>query len=289
MHIWIKKHSPPEFSFSGKPFLWISLLLCCLSFSASLQAQTRSLSLRLGPGSYARQDQIFSPFVHQDWSLANLSFQYDWGKKNDQFGAFEFGSYNPILVPSYAYGDEGDVTYPHNFTLVNLTYGFGKRLQIPKENHKLTLGGFFETDVQAATYNYGWVGNFGYLAPFSIGAWGEYQYAIDSKNQLTGKLLLPVVSLVARSPYLVNDDPFIENTYSHNGFKTFFAYLEDGHVQTWNKIQQLEMQLGYQHMLSSSWSIGGVYAFRFQHVAQPLPFISYRNTFYLQISRNFGS
>ncbi len=266
-----------------------SILSVFFMYTVSLSAQPASLSLLLGPGSYARQDQIFSPFVHQDWSLLNVSLQYDWGKKNDQFTAIEFGSYNPILVPSYGYGDEDDVTYPHNFTLVNLTYGFGKRLAMAKENRALTLGGFFEADIQASTYNYAWLGTFGYLAPISIGIWSEYTYTLNAKNKFSGKLLLPVVSLVARSPYLANDDAFIENTYSHNGLKTFFAYLGDGKVQTWNRIQQVELQLGYDYALSSAWSIGATYAFRFQHVAKPLPFLSYRNTFYLHITRNFGS
>lgn len=252
-----------------------------------LHAQHPSLSLRVGPGSFSRQDQIFSPFVHQDWSFINVALQYDWGKKNSHFTALEYGSYDPILVPSYHYGNEDDVTYPHSFTLVNLTYGFGKRLPQQQENQFLTLGGFFEADIQASTYNYAWLGNFGYLAPFSIGFWGEYRRTFAEKHQLTGKFLFPLVSLVARSPYLVNDDEYIENIYSHNGFTTFFAYLGDGKVQTLNKIQQIEMQLGYQYSLSPKWSIGALYAFRFQHVAEPLNYLSYRHTFYLNLNRHF--
>lgn len=282
---------PQKCKWRGETSSWVIsfyLTISLMSFTFGiLQAQQPSLSLRVGPGSFARQDQIFSPFVHQDWSFLNVALQYDWGKKNSHFAALEFGSYDPILVPSYHYGDEDDVTYPHSFTLVNLTYGFGKRLPQKKENQFLTLGGFFEADIQASTYNYAWLGNFGYLAPFSIGVWGEYGKSFKEKHRVTGKLLIPLVSLVARSPYLVNDDVYIENIYSHNGFTTFFAYLGDGQVQTLNKIQQIEMQLGYQYALSTKWSIGTLYAFRFQHVADPLNYLSYRNTFYLNLNRHF--
>lgn len=267
-------------------FHWI--LVCWISVTPfSLKAQDPELSLRMGPGVYARQDLIFSPFVHQDWSFTNVALQYDWGQKHHQFTALEYGGYNPSLVPSYTYGTEGDQTYPHQFTLVNLTYGFGKRIQQQNENHRLTLGGAFEADIQASNYYYGPFSNFGYLAPFSLGIWGQWTLLHGEKNEWTGKVLIPLVSLVARSPYLVNDDEYIENTYSHNGFTTFFEYLGDGHLQTLNKIQQLEVQLGFKHHLSEKWAIGGIYAFRFQHVAETLNFLSFRNTFYINLSRTF--
>lgn len=247
-----------------------------------------SLSLRIGPGFYARQDQIFSPFVHKDWSFLNIALQYDWGIKNPQFVGFEFGSYNPILVPEYTYGeDNDDETYPHSFTLVNLTYGLGKNLVQKNPKNSIVLGGFFEADVDASNYSYAWVSHFGYMAPFSLGVWGAYQHPFSDKNKLTGKVLLPLVSLVARSPYLINDDEFIENTYSHNGLTTFFEYLADGDIETLNKIQQLELQLGYQHALSEKWSIGGLYSFRFMHASEPLNFLSYRHTFYINLTHLF--
>jgi len=272
----IRKNQLHVFAFFLSCFLF--LLSPLLSY-----AQHPELSLRAGPGFHDRQDQIFSPFVHHDASFLNFGLQYDWGKKMDQFIALDFGSYNPILVPSYTY-NEDDITYPHNFTLVNLTYGLGKKMQVKREGDEFTLGGFFEADVQAATYNYAWIGTSGYMAPFSLGIWADYQYQLTPKSRLTGKVLLPLVSLVARSPYLANDDEYIENTANHNGFKTFFEFLGDGDIQTLNHIQQLEVNLGYQHQLSERWSIGGLYAFRFIHYSKPLNFLSYRNTFYFNLA-----
>ncbi|HZV44401.1 MAG TPA: hypothetical protein VFF90_07980, partial [Saprospiraceae bacterium] len=117
-----------------------------------------------------------------------------------------------------------------------------------------------------------------------LGLWAEYQYHITPKSKLTGKVLFPLVSQVARSPYLANDDEYIENNFDHNGVKTFFAFLGDGDLQTLNRIQQLEINLGYQHQLSDRWSIGGLYAFRFIHESKPLNFLSYRNTFYFNLA-----
>ena len=248
----------------------------------TLKISSPELSLRIGPGNYSRQDQIFSPFVHHDWSFLNVGLKYHWGKKSIQFIDFEFGSYNPSLVPTYEYNDD-DQTYPHSFTLVNLTYALGKKINTNNQNTRLITGGFFEADVEASTYNFAWLGTFGYMAPFSIGAWGEYQYDLSERNTISARVMLPLVSWVARSPYLASDDEFIENNYTHSGVDAFFNYLGDGELQTLNRIQQLEVNAGYKHSLSEKWSLGGLYEFRFMHSNKPLNFLSYRHTFYIQL------
>jgi hypothetical protein len=268
------------------------LLVAMLPLSGFSQSRSHSpsvvnsLRLEYGPGYYARQDQVFSPFVHTDGSAINTRISWQRNARLQQFTELEFGSYNPILVPSYTY-DTDKQTYPHSFLLVNLTYGIGKDVATIGGSHTLTLGGFFESDVQASTYNYARNGSFGYFASFSLGGWANYSYRINDKHTVGAKVLLPLVSLVARSPYLVNDDEFIINTYSHNGVKTFFAYMGDGKVQTLNKVQQVELNLNYQYKLNDRWSLGAAYAFRFIHSADPLNLTSYRNTVYLSGTYTF--
>lgn len=257
-----------------------------LTFIAMAGSQHNTLALRYGIGHYARQDQTFSPFVHPDWSALNIGLTYTHHAKMYQFADLEFGSYNPILVPSYDY-DEDKQTLPHNFTLVNLTYALGHSLRPEGDATGFILGGFFEADVEPSNYNYARWSNFGYLATFSLGAWGQYDCIIHDKHTLRARAMLPLLSLVARSPYLVNDDEYIENTYSHNGFKTFFAYLGDGEFQTLNRIQQFELHLNYAYALSNKWHIGAGYSFRMIHAVRPTDFLSFRNTFYLTASLNF--
>lgn len=263
--------------------LLLVLLLPLSGFAQSnslLPSVVNRLRLDYGYGYYARQDQVFSPFVHSDGSALNTKVSWQRSARLQQFTELEFGSYNPILVPSYTY-DTDKQTYPHSFLLVNLTYGLGKDVGIGARSSALTLGGFFESDVQASTYNYARNGSFGYFASFSLGGWASYSYRINDKHTVGARMLLPLVSLVARSPYLVNDDEFIINTYSHSGLKTFFAYVGDGSVQTLNKVQQAELSVNYQYELNDRWSLGTAYGFRFLHSAEPLSLVSYRNTFYL--------
>lgn len=261
-----------------KPCLF--LLLIASTLGLQVKAQKNAVNLCMGPGFYARQDQTFSPFVHTDWSFLNFAASYHRKAKWEQFSGIQFGQYNPILMPSYTF-DTDKQTSPHSFTLVNVDYGLGKQLKINKEHQRFSAGGLFEADIQPSNYSYGWSSSFGYFASFSLGGWFRYEYTLDEKNRLSAKTSIPLLSLVARSPYLVNDDAFIENTYSHSGFKTFFEYLADGKIQTLNRIQQFELQLNYRRQMGQKWQLGGSYEFRFIHSALPTTFLSYRNTFFV--------
>jgi hypothetical protein len=244
--------------------------------SGDILAQEKSLSFRFGPGHIARQDQIFSPFNHTDWSLVNTGIRYESRNRFHQWIDLGVGSYNPILVPSYSFGDD-EQTYPHSFLLVNLTYALGKLISSANSAGRWTAGGFVENDIQPSSYNYGHVGSFGYFASIGLGAWARYEYNLNKQNSLSLTAQLPLAALVARSPYLVNDDEFIENTSSHNGLKTFLAFLGDGEIQTLNRMQQMELHVTFTHAFNNKWKLGCWYELHVLHVREPLPLIQFRN------------
>jgi hypothetical protein len=266
--------------------IMINLGLIFMCFSLSAVAQQNSLSLRIGPGHIARQDQTFSPFIHTDVSLLNFGLRYERQAYLHQWADLSFGFYQPMLADAYLY-DEDDQTQPHSFLLVDLTYALGKQMGNSGNSDPFILGGFFKADVQPSTYNYNPFSSFGYFASFGIGIWGRYAHTINDKNllQLTGQL--PVVALIARSPYLVNDDEFIENTYSHNGFKTFFAYMGDGKIHTLNRMQQLLLNLTYTYSLNEKWKMGGEYEFQVLHSSLPTNLLQFRNVIYLRTALSF--
>ncbi len=242
----------------------------------SVHAQQKSLSLRLGPGHVARQDQIFSPFVHTDWSLLNGGIRYETRSHLHQWIDLGFGSYSPIRTSSYRYG-EGNQTYPHSFLLANLTYALGKPIPSKNPANTWAVGGFFGNAIQATTYNYGPVGNFGYFASVDLGIWARFSRHLSKQNAVSVATQLPILSWIARSPYLVNDDEYIENIYSHNGLKTFFAYLADGKLQTLNRVQQAELHLTFTHELNDRWILGAWYECHFLHTRTTLPLVQIRN------------
>jgi hypothetical protein len=152
----------------------------------------------------------------------------------------------------------------------------------------MSAGLQFNTDVQALSYSYGRVsGSFGYFANFGLGACLEKNHTIGARHHIGGKISLPVVNWLARSPYLVNDDEFIENTSSHKGLKTFLAFIEDGRLSSLDKFQSLDLQLKYTCNLTSKWTLGGVYGFEFTHSSRPRNLLQYRHSLNLLIALNF--
>lgn len=260
--------------------LSIVIMICSLGYSYAQRDTTSQLSLSIGPAHLSRQDLIFSPFIHKDLSPLSVGLKYEWDKKHHQFLRFDYAGFSAGVETPYdiLVDGETETAYPHSFTFIGFDYGAGKWLGDNVKSPSI-LGGSINMDVQAMTYQYGRSSFFGYYATFGIGVWYKKYFDLGDRHHLSAQVELPLVSWYARSPYLVNDDEFIENIYSHNGFKTFFAYLGDGELVTWNKLQTVNLGVDYQYELSDKWSIGASWKFAFIHASDPLPLTSVQNNF----------
>lgn len=254
----------------------LSAIIFSFALFLELSAQKNELSLRFGAGYLARQDLTFSPFVHEDVSLFNIGVGYNRIAKTVQWADLYFGSFNPKLIKPYTFGNN-EQTYPHQFTRVNLAYGYGAKVKLKDTSACLAIGGFLQSDIQPSTYAFGRTSSFGYFAAFNLGTWVRYTRSIDQKQSIRAQINLPILTWLARSPYLINDDRFIKNTASHNGIKTFAAFVNDGNLQTWNRIQQFEINLLYNYMLNRKWNLGAMYEFQFIHAGLPTNFLSYQH------------
>ncbi len=263
----------------GYPFTLLIVFFCFFS-PLYAQQQANRLSLALGIGHLSRQDQIFSPFVHRDVSPFHLSLQYERDKKLKQKAQLSFSQFNPSIGNLYTYWradpEETFTTAPHSFILVNIDYGLAWKIR-KSEPWQISIGGMLQNKIQASSYNFGSFGGFGYLASLGIGPWLETDFHLSEKRQLSASLSVPLLIWVARSPYLINDDEFMHNTYSHQWFKTFLAYLEDGHWETIHGFQNVDIQLTYRHALNAQWDLLGEYRFSFTHHKEPANFLSYQH------------
>ena len=183
-----------------------------------------------------------------------------------------------MVTEPYTFYSEGEErsALPHQFIFVDLDYVLGKTLSGPG-NMKISLGGLFSSDIQTMNYVYGRVGNFGYFAALGLGLSLDMEYSTGEKGKFSSSLLLPLVSWLARSPYLVNDDAFIENQRSHSGIKSFFAFLEDGNLVALDRLQRLDIEFGYSRNISNRMSLGMRYIFGLIHTRQPRNLLSYSN------------
>ncbi len=262
-------------------------LITLFIFIGSIQLMSQTggvLQVSVGPSFLTRQDLVFSPFIHSDFSLLNGGLEYQKSKRGHQFFRLNYAGFETGLQTPYDYvlDDTFGTSYPHDFTFVQIAYGHGFSIG-KRDTLQPTLGFSLQMDVQAMTYQYGLFSFFGYYSTTALNIWYRQTLPLGTKSRLIGMVEVPIVSWLTRSPYLVNDDEFIENTYSHKGVETFFKYLEDGHIATWDEIQRLDLGLQYQYDLSRKWILGAAYKFSFIHASKPRDLYSIQNNFNLTL------
>lgn len=265
-------------------FLW---LIALTSYGQKI-ASKNALTVSFGPSYIVRQDLVFSPFIHQDLSSTNIGIRYQRKNTFYQNLHLRFSSLKPSFKQSYEFIDDGEVkqTSPHIFNIIDLDYWLGKEIS-RREKYTTTVGIAFNTDIQALNYAYGRTSFFGYYSAIGLGAFISQTYIVNGKNKITGQIALPVFNWLARSPYLVNDDEFIENISSRSGIKTFFAFIGDGNFATLNKLQTLDFRLNYSYKLNDRWELGVDYLFEFIHSKEPRNLLSYRNSIFINNTFKF--
>jgi hypothetical protein len=261
------------------------LLIFFNYISASAQDSLKKNEFRLstGIGVITRQDRIFSPLLHNDLTLISPAIEFTREARLYQDASLRFAMFDPIASNSFEYMKNGEreSTSSHSFIFARLRYSLGKTWT--GEKSSLTAAMMVQADIQALTYVYGRISSFGYFASIGPGIMGKYQYRAGEKGRVSARLALPLLSLYARSPYLVNDDEYIENISSHSGIKTFMAFIDDGEWVTWDKLQKFDISLGYDYDISEKWGLGGGWMLDFIHTQLPRKLVSSQNTFFISI------
>lgn len=243
--------------------------LTCISMRGQDDLKKNIFRMNAGAGYIARQDIIFSPLVHKDLTYLSSSFEFTRHAGFYQSTRIQFAAFDPAVSK--------DIN--HNFILFKITYSLGKTWS--REKDDFTLAMMLQADIQALDYVYGRISGFGYYTAAGPGILAEYGLRTGKDGRISATLRIPAVSLYARSPYLVNDDEFIENISSHSGLKTFRAFLRDGEWVTLNKLQQLDAGIEYDHQVSSRWGLGAGWMFEFIHTPLPRKLLSFHNSLYL--------
>lgn len=261
-----------------------------LLFTATwLSAQQNTLRLGVGFSRIDRQDQIFSPFVHSGGSVQHLDLHWQRNGRWVQYTDISYSGFSVSRFDAFDYTKkpepETKTTLPHTFTLVELNYGLEKQWQTGA--FTFGLGGAIENTVQALNYQYGEASFFGYFAAFSLSPRLNISRTAGPKGLLQAGISAPVMSWTARSPYLVNDDEFIENASAHRGLAIFGNLIEDGQLQFPDRLQKVTADLSYTRLLGRNLTAGLRYRCRFIRHTDPLPLLSYRNDIRLEIGLRF--
>ncbi len=269
----------------------LCIFSCLVLCTPAVTAQNHALSLSLGYGQLTRQDLIFSPFVSRGSSPINVGLAYQKSRRWEQEWKLGFSQITAQHKPTFTYtlpgqADELQHTAPHSFLLADLSYTLGKRIAV---RHKNTwwLFGAVSMDMDAMNYNHARISNFGYFISFDLSVGGKWRYQLSPRHQLTAEARLPLAAWVARSPYLINDDEFIDNIAGHKSLGTILNFIGDGQMMSPIHHQQITLDIGYDFALTRKWQLGLNYQLEQLHNNKPLPLHSAHQQISLRFSLHF--
>ncbi len=265
----------------------LAALVTCLSglraqneSSNSLNKPTNSIGIYWGTGNLKKQDLNFSPFVHQSWSPVNVILNYERSGKLEQRASIRFGSYGGNTGDLFTYQLDGETNtkYGNSFTLIDLNYSLGVEL-IENEQWKFILGGRIRNRFHISDYDFGPAGPFGYYIPMGLDAWVNLKYNAGNKHRFDANLNLPLFSGVARSPYMGQDDGYLERISVHGDLKIFFEHVKTAEIQSWGTSQIVDLDLRYHYALNDRWELGAGYMFSMNLHSKPVKLTSYQHLF----------
>jgi hypothetical protein len=266
----------------------VLLLVSGAAAAATAQdSHARRITLAAGASYVAHQDLSHTPLVHGGTTPVSLGIRFDRPGRWQHFLAANVSTVESRRGDSYPilFDDHGHDTHPHAFVFFDASYGIGRR--IPARAGSAVLGAAARLDLYATDYSYGLETNFGYYISPSLDLWYRHEIELGSRHRASARAQAPVVAWVARSPYMVNDDRFIENIASSNPLRIALAFLADGELAAWNRMQRLDLGFDYHYLLSRRLEVGAAYRFAFLRDEEPRTLTSVRSSVDLTTSIRF--
>ena len=227
-----------------------------LTLATLALAGPTELELAAGAAVRASDDPMFSDRVYTGASPIHggLAVRHDaGGLRNEIEAAFDLTRVRTGPSYSWRWNDDDPLTpLPGSpFVRVDLAWQLGAPvIEGPVDVH---VGAAWRNRVDARNHDYGQVGVFGYVGLFGV---GPYVRVASDKGRWSAAAELDVMALGwgTRSPYGLNDAPYIQASRDHNGVKTFFDHVGRGRPVTAVSTQYVAVQGGITRALSDRWS-----------------------------------
>jgi hypothetical protein len=245
------------------------------------------ISMAAGAARVSHQDLTHTPLVHGGTTPLSLGIRFERIGRWQHFASAHLSSVQSRRGEPYPilFDDHGHDTHPHAYDFFDASYGIGRR--VPVRTGTAALGAAARLDLHATDYSYGVETNFGYFISPSLDLWYRHEIDLGSRHRASARAQAPLVSWVARSPYMVNDDRFIENIASNDPLRIALAFLADGELAGWSRMQRLDLGLDYHYVLSRRLGVGTSYRFAFLRDTEPRPLTSVRSSVDLTTSIRF--
>ncbi|WP_373492662.1 hypothetical protein [Aquiflexum sp.] len=247
-----------------------------------------SITISAGLSILSRQDLVYSPFVHRDLSTTNYGFNFQRNGKTFQYFNLGFSHNSSQLVDFEEIPMDGHHHgfHPHEFLFIHSVYGIGKPYKKTEKNISY-LGTAVRMDMQASFYSFALSNMFGYFINQSLAIWHRKTHFLHEKHTLSHQLELPMISWMARPPYLAEDDGFIENISSHKSSLILLEFVKDGKLVSWNQLQRANFQLEYRFSISRKISLGMDYKLDIIRTTFPRALNSYQQNLNLTTTLKF--
>ncbi|MFN7118836.1 MAG: hypothetical protein ACK4TA_18700 [Saprospiraceae bacterium] len=265
--------------------LWMGMLGIFIALTAQAQnAKLRTLGITYGYQHYSRQDQLFSPLVYNGTAPLNLQLSYNVNTANSQQNAYlSFGMYNMSAHEAYDFtedfdGPEERTLYPSSFQLIRLGYGYARKFG---NDQKLVYSAGLRLDgqIEAMFFEMGFASVFGYTTTFALAPSISAEYYFNRKTSLSGQLAVPVLGFVARSPYALNDDDYIERQSSHNNLTTIVNLIGDSDLRSFGTYRQVDVGLHLQHQFTPNTALRLGWQARWYEITEPKRVLALQNGF----------
>jgi hypothetical protein len=247
----------------------------------------RRITVAAGASQVSHQDLTHTPLIHSGTTPRSFGLRFERLGGWQHFVSATLSSVESRRGGSYPvlHGDHGHHTDAHAYVFADASFGVGRRVPAPKGS--AVLGAAARLDLHATDYSYGLEKNFGYYISPGLDLWYRHDIELGSRHGVSARAQAPLVSWVARSPYMVNDDRFIENIASNDPLRIAFAFLADGELAGWSRRQRLDLGLDYHFALTRRFDVGASYRFVFLRDSEPRPLTSVRSSVDLTTSIRF--
>lgn len=191
--------------------------------------KSHALSLSAGAAGHHRYDENVGALWERTRSLPFVQLDLLIQKPNKRhlisLGGASFA--DPKGRFSFGFNDTTMQAASANFIFLRQSFEQLYRLQTPVKSTNIWLGWYQHIELGALFHGHAF-STFGYLHQLQAGMAASMQRTWGKRLTAAAGFQFPLLLWVARSPYALNDDDFIERQASHNDLRTLAATFADG-------------------------------------------------------------
>lgn len=230
------------------------------------------LSLSAGAAWHHRYDENVGALWERTRSLPFVQLDLLIQKPNKRHRFTLGGASFADLKDRFSFGFNDTTMQAAAASFIFLRQGFEQlyRLRTPVNLPNVWLGWYQHFELGALFHGHAF-STFGYLHQLQAGMAASLQQALGKRFKVEAGIQFPLLLWVARSPYVLNDDDFIEQQSSHNALRTLAATFADGNLASPWQYSQIRLEASGTWQLSKRFQCGFQWRFWHQQSKSMLP------------------